>query len=105
MVRIIEADVTKTKIPSTSVDIAFFVNILHDLVEPSMFLKEVRRIIRKDSVIVDIDWKKRENGFGPPLELRLTAVQSRKILQEAGFEVTKPVHAGRFHYGLVCRPV
>ena len=104
LVKIIEADVTKTKIPSNSVDIAFFANILHDLAEPSIFLGEVSRIIRKDSVIVDIDWKKMESGFGPPLEIRLSAGQSKQILQEAGFEVTKSVHAGRFHYGLVCRP-
>lgn len=103
LVKIIEADVTKTKIPLNSVDIAFFANILHDLAEPSAFLGEVSRIIRKDSVIVDIDWKKMESGFGPPLEMRLSAGQSKQILHRAGFEVTKSVYAGRFHYGLVCR--
>jgi ubiquinone/menaquinone biosynthesis C-methylase UbiE len=105
LVKLIEADVAQTDIPSGTVDVAFFANILHDLTEPSKFLREVRRMIKKDSIIVDIDWEKKESGFGPPLEIRLSAAQSKEILRGGGFKVVGSVYAGRFHYGLVCRSI
>ena len=103
-VKRIKTDVTKTKIPSGSVDVAFFANVLHDLAEPQAFLNEVRRIVKKDSVIVDVDWKKMDTGFGPPPGLRLSAEESDEILQRAGFKRTKSIYAGRNHYGLLCKP-
>ena len=104
-VKRIEADVTKTKIPSGSVDVALFANVLHDLAEPHAFLKEVRRIVKKDSVVVDVDWKKMDIGFGPPLGLRLSAEESEEILQRAGFNLARSIYAGRNHYGLLCKPM
>ena len=100
----IEADVTKTRIPQGSIDIAFFANVLHDLAEPRPFLDEVRRIIKKDSVVVDVDWKKVDAGIGPPAGMRLSVEESERILRDAGFGLTKRINAGRFHYGLLCRP-
>ena len=101
----IAADVAATGIPSGTVDVAFFANVLHDLAEPAAFLKELRRILRKGSgsVAVDIDWDKVETGVGPPLGIRLSADESRAILSKGGFEVTKPIYGGRFHYGLLCK--
>jgi ubiquinone/menaquinone biosynthesis C-methylase UbiE len=104
-VKIIEADVTRTRIPSGSVDVALFANILHDLAEPRAFLNEVRRIIKKDSVVVDIDWKKTAPGKGPPPALRLSPEESEEILRRAGFRLTRPIYAGRLHYGLLFKPV
>ena len=103
-VKRIEADVTRTKIPSGSVDVALFANVLHDLAEPRAFLNEVRRIVKKDSVVVDVDWKKMDTGIGPPLGLRLSAEESEEILQKAGFKLTRSIYAGRLHYGLLCKP-
>jgi ubiquinone/menaquinone biosynthesis C-methylase UbiE len=104
-VKRIEADLTETKIPSGSIDVALFANVLHDLAEPRAFLNEVRRIIKKDSVIVDVDWKKMDTGIGPPPGLRLSAEESEEILRKAGFRLAKPIYAGRLHYGLLCKPI
>ena len=101
----IAADVAATSIPSGTVDVAFFANVLHDLAEPAAFLKELKRILRKGSgsVVVDVDWDKAETAVGPPLGIRLSVDESKAILREGGFEVIRPIYGGRFHYGLLCK--
>jgi ubiquinone/menaquinone biosynthesis C-methylase UbiE len=102
MVEIVESDVTNSPIPSGTADIVLFVNILHDLGSQKEFLKEVKRISKNSGLAVDIDWKKVENDFGPPLEIRLSEDAAREILAESGYNVIKRIDAGPFHYGLIC---
>ena len=102
IVEIIESDVMNPRIPSGSADIVFFANILHVLDAKKKFLKEVKRISKNSGLVVDIDWKKTENGFGPPIEIRLSEEDARGILEASGFEVVKSIYSGPFHYGLIC---
>jgi ubiquinone/menaquinone biosynthesis C-methylase UbiE len=100
IVKIIEADVTKTPIPSSSCNVVLFANILHDLDDPRVFLDEVKRIAKPSALIVNIDWKDVDNGFGPPLEIRLSEAKARKILEDNNFMIVKSIDAGPYHYGL-----
>ncbi len=102
-VRIVESDVCDTGIPTGSVDLAFFANILHDVDDKASFLKEVRRICRRGAMAVDVDWKRVRTPHGPPLEIRLGAVECRRILSEGGLTILRRFDAGPYHYGLMCR--
>lgn len=102
VVRVVQADVSHTSIPSRSVDLVFFADILHDLEDHAGFLTEVNRIAKARGTVVDIDWQKIETGFGPPLNIRLTEEDSRKIMTTNGFSVTGTISSGLYHYGLVC---
>ena len=102
VVRVVQADVSHTSIPSRSVDLVFFADILHDLEDRAGFLTEVKRIAKSQGTVVDIDWQKIETGFGPPLKIRLTEEDSRRIMTTNGFSVTGTVPGGLYHYGLVC---
>lgn len=103
MVKAITADVSDTGIPARSVDVALFANILHDLDDSAAFLREVKRICKNDSIVVDIDWQKIHTEHGPPFEIRLTKEESTRILSRNGLKVTRTIDAGAFHYGLVCK--
>lgn len=100
-VKIIQSDVSKTSIPSSSCDIVLFANVLHDIEDHNKFLTEVRRISKKRVRVVDIDWKDVDNGIGPPVEIRLSESRSKEILEKNGFELEKKIDAGPYHYGLV----
>jgi ubiquinone/menaquinone biosynthesis C-methylase UbiE len=99
IVKIIEANVTKTNLPDTSCDVVLFANILHDLEDPKTFFEEAKRISKPDGIFVDIDWKDVDNGFGPPLEVRLSEEKTRKILSENGFIISRNIDPGPYHYG------
>lgn len=103
VVKAITADVSDTGIPARSVDIALFANILHDLDDSAAFLREVKRIGKDDSIMVDIDWQKIHTEHGPPFEIRLTKEESMRILSRNGLKVTRTIDAGPFHYGLICK--
>ncbi len=101
--RVIQPDVSNTGIPSDSVDVALFANVLHDIEDKKTFLTEVKRICRPGAAVVDIDWRKVKTEMGPPFEIRLTEAESRNILAASGLHITKSIDAGPHHYGLVCR--
>ena len=103
-VKITRAGVSKTGIRARSVDVAIFVDVLHDLNDKEAFLREVKRICKPEAYVADVDWKRTQMDFGPPLDIRLSEAESRRILQENGFTVPKSIDAGQYHYGLVSRP-
>jgi ubiquinone/menaquinone biosynthesis C-methylase UbiE len=105
IVKIIEADVSKTSIPSSSCDIVFFANILHDLDNPEAFLNEAKRISKPHAILVDIDWKDVNNGFGPPLEVRMSETKAKTILADNGLFIQSNIDAGPYHYGFILKTV
>ena len=101
-IKVMHSDVSFTRIPSKSVDLAFFANVLHDIEDKAAFLKEVRRICRDGAVVVDLDWKKVKTEHGPPLEIRLSEDTAEKILSDSGYAVDKRLGIGPNHYMLLC---
>ena len=102
-VRVIQSDVCSTSIPANSVDFVIFANVMHDIENKKSFFDEVRKISKSDARIIDIDWHKRETQVGPPLEIRLSENEARKILKENGLIVSHAIDAGPYHYGFVCK--
>jgi ubiquinone/menaquinone biosynthesis C-methylase UbiE len=103
-VKVIQADVTRTTIPNGSVNLVIFAQLLHDLEDHAAFFDEIKRSSTERCRIVDIDWQKREtDDMGPPLEIRLSEDESRKIIERNGFRVVHALNAGPYHYGLVCQ--
>jgi len=101
-VNMINSEASNTSIPDHSVDCVLFANILHDIDDKRAFLAEVRRILRKQSsLVVDVDWHKRDMDMGPPKEIRLTEAESRKLLNDSGFRIVHLINAGPHHYGFV----
>lgn len=103
VIKAIISNVSDTSIPSRSVDVALFANIIHDLDSSAGFLREVRRICKDDAISVDIDWRKMHTEHGPPYEIRLTKEESIRILSRSGLELIRTIDAGPFHYGLICK--
>jgi ubiquinone/menaquinone biosynthesis C-methylase UbiE len=102
IIQIITSDVCHKGIPKNSVDVAFFANMLHDLENRNAFFQEIKRICKPTALVVDLDWKKVQTEFGPPLRIRLTEEASKRILSENGFTVIKLIDAGPYHYELIC---
>jgi ubiquinone/menaquinone biosynthesis C-methylase UbiE len=104
-IEIVEADVSDTKIAPGSVDLVLIADAFHDLDDTQGVLKEIRRIAKPNSMMVDIDWHKVATEHGPPVGARVSESDARRILAENGFEVTRTVYGGPSHYGLVCRVI
>lgn len=84
-----------------SVDFVLLTNVLHDFQKPEMLLGEAGRILKSGGRIVNIDWKKEENEFGPPLEIRFSLEKSIDMLSSAGFSIQSTPDIGQYHYCVV----
>jgi hypothetical protein len=37
--------------------------------------------------LANLDWRKKETDFGPPLDIRFSKAKSTKLIEDAGFHV------------------
>jgi ubiquinone/menaquinone biosynthesis C-methylase UbiE len=103
IVEIINSDVSHMGIPKGSVDIVLFANVLHEVGDRKAFFQEVKRISKPTAHVVNIDWKKIQTEYGPPLRERLSEDEAKQLLSENGFKVIKQTGLGPYHYELICR--
>jgi ubiquinone/menaquinone biosynthesis C-methylase UbiE len=103
-IKIVNSDVCHTGIPKESVDLVLFANVLHEVEDKKAFFQEVRRISKPTAYIVDVDWKKVQTEYGPPIKDRLSEDEANRVLTENGFFVIKQIGIGPYHYELICKP-
>lgn len=86
-----------------SQDIVLLANIFFQSDKKSEIVKEAKRVLKENGMVVVIDWKKGTGGFGPPDSLRTdeTAMQSLAVGEGLMFE--RNFNAGQFHFGMVFR--
>lgn len=91
-VKILEEDVTNTTINDNSADLIMAANILHELKEPKMIVKEMSRLLKKDGIIIvteflDTDFGKKvldhhnDQVHGP-----FSIDKIEKIFKDEGFQ-------------------
>ena len=80
------------------VDMALLAYVLHEAEDTLLFLKEVRRILTDGGILLILDWKKRAEEKGPPMEDRLTEESVMKTIEEAGFADSEASSFSESHY-------
>jgi len=91
---------TESSVPvkDSAVDIAFLGYMLHEAADKPLFLKEVKRIIKDKGAILILDWKKKSEDKGPPVEERLTEEDVIGLLKDAGFQEAAALSLNDSHY-------
>jgi ubiquinone/menaquinone biosynthesis C-methylase UbiE len=81
-----------------SSDMALLAYVLHEAEDTVLFLKEVGRILTDDGSLLILDWKKKAEDKGPPMEDRLTEEEVLARLKEAGFVEAGVSSLTKSHY-------
>ena len=84
-------------------DIVFFGIALHDFQDPSKVLQNTRNIIKLDGKLVNLDWKKEEMVYGPPLNIRFDVKKASRLIENAGFTIESVKDSGLYHYLITAR--
>ncbi|HVN98232.1 MAG TPA: class I SAM-dependent methyltransferase [Syntrophorhabdaceae bacterium] len=82
-------------------DICFMATVLHDLLRDSTgnkALSEIARVLKPTGRIGIIEFKKIEDGPGPPLKVRLSPEETEQIISPFGFVKDRLTDLGPFHY-------
>lgn len=84
-------------------DMALLAYVLHEAEDTVLFLEEVGRILTDDGTLLILDWKKKAEDEGPPMEDRLTEEEVTARLKEAGFVETVVSSLTESHYKITAR--
>ena len=80
------------------IDIVFFSMVLHDFRDPIRVLQNARDMLKASGIVVDLDWKKTDMPFGPPVRIRFNEEKAQDLLRQAGFRIARILDAGPYHY-------
>ena len=61
-------------------------------------------MIKADGLLVDLDWKKTEMPFGPPVAIRFSVEQASDLMKSQGFKIADVRNAGPYHYVVTAKP-
>lgn len=85
-------------------DIVFFGLSFHDFQYQSKVLENVRKMIKPDGRLVNLDWKKEPMEPGPPLVIRFDREMAARLIRSAGFTIETVRDSGPYHYLIIARP-
>ncbi len=80
------------------------VTVLHDLLREGsgeVAMGEIKRVLKPGGRLSIIEFKKVEDGPGPPLNVRLSPEETEKVIAPFGFVQEQITDVGPFHYLLV----
>ncbi len=84
-------------------DFVLIAFVLHEAEKKDVFLKEIKRITRLGGIIFILDWKKKKEEKGPPLNERLSERSVMELLKEAGYVKVRAASLNPSHYRIIAR--
>jgi ubiquinone/menaquinone biosynthesis C-methylase UbiE len=85
-------------------DFVFYSMDLHDFNDPEKVLKNAKEMVKPTGRLIDLDWKKIEMPFGPPVAIRFSEEKIAGLMKSAGFTVAEVKDAGPYHYLVTAKP-
>ncbi len=100
-IRTFIADISETiPLGDSSIDVCLLATALHDLPGKARqtTLQEIFRVLKPESALNIIEFKKIEEGPGPPVEIRLDEMEVVDLVSPQGFIKVSTGDVGAYHY-------
>lgn len=88
-----------TKIGNEIADKVITSNILFQVTEKDSFIKEIKRILKKQGEVLFIDWS--DLSQIPRKEMVIPKNQAKEMFETNGFRLEREIDAGIHHYGMI----
>ena len=85
-------------------DLVLYSMDLHDFADPLKVLQNAKQMIKPSGLLIDLDWKRQEMPFGPPVAIRFSEEKALGLMKSAGFIVADVKDAGPYHYLVRAKP-
>lgn len=92
-------------VPTESCDAVLLANVYHETDPQSLFLGEVKRMMKPGGLCLLVDWKPEPTPGGPPLAERLNPDEVAAEFTAAGFQFQGHREVGPYHYGLLFQKI
>ena len=102
-VEAVAAEAEETVFCDECADVVFYSIVLHDFHDPAKVLANAMRMLKPSGRVVDLDWKKKQTTYGPPVGIRFSEEKAQTLVKSAGFTVESVREVGRDHYVIVAK--
>ena len=103
-VQLVQGTPTESKLPDGAIDLALMVDVYHELAEPQVFLRSLKRALKNDGRLVLIEFRK-ESEWVPIREEHKMSVRDARIELEAeGFTFDRVIDVLPWQHILIFRP-
>jgi len=99
-VKLLLTEPNEIPLESESVDLLLSVNTVHEFDNKAKIIKEMSRVVKKNGKLLIVDFQKKETGFGPPVEIRVSKTRAIRLFAEGGFRLST-AKLLPYHYLLV----
>lgn len=89
------------KIPESSCDFAFIVNVLHQSTKQYEILAEAQRLLKPTGKLMIIDWGENAPPFAPPPQMKVSTARITEYAASLGLKQEQEFKAGNYHFGLI----
>jgi len=97
-VKCIVSKESSVPLPDNISDFILLAHVLHEAEVKSAFILELKRLLKPGAKLLILDWKKKREAEGPPIEDRLTIKEVKALVKEAGFVRIKSTSLSPSHY-------
>jgi ubiquinone/menaquinone biosynthesis C-methylase UbiE len=102
-IRVKVEEAEETVFCTNCADLVFYSMVLHDFRDAVEVLRNAKKMLKPAGVLVNLDWKKQRNAFGPPFEIRFSEQDATGLMEVAGFIVTDVKDVGPHHYLMMAK--
>ena len=85
--KIIKSKESLIPIEDSAVDFALLVFALHEAEDKPIFLKEIKRLLKRDGSLLLLEWEKIVEDKGPPFAERLAKDDTKGLIETTGFTI------------------
>lgn len=94
----IKVNNSRFDVPNKVADIVFLVTVLHEIKEKTVFLSEIKRVLKEDGKIAIIEFHKRQTPMGPPIGHRLGKEGAMEVFNNVGLIIVEEFDLGPNYY-------
>ena len=99
----LRADLTETRLPAASCDLALLAFSLTGTLDPGAVLAEAARLLKPDGRLAVVDWRPVPPPPGPPMDRRIRSDRMQRLLESHGFVAAQRLREGAVFYTLVAQ--
>jgi len=92
-----------TSMKEGSIDRVIMTNILFQTEDKKALIREAKRILKSNGIVLVVDWSESFGGLGPREADIIKKEVAQRIFTEEGFVIDKEIKAGDHHYGFLCK--
>jgi ubiquinone/menaquinone biosynthesis C-methylase UbiE len=87
------------------IDRVVVANVMFQLEEKDIVIKEVKRILKPKGQVFVIDWSDSYNNLGPTANMVVKKDVMITLFESEGFKLDKEINVGDHHYGLIFKKI